>query len=250
MKIATEAGHYYDAKTGEPRYTIVGKNGEVRNTTLRDARKFGYVPSVTTILKCAAQPGLIKWMQQQILHAALTLPRIDGESENDYAERVIEDSQEQSRKAREKGTDIHGSIELALSGLEYNLEHQPHVKAVLDALEDQALPASSRTEHSFASALGYGGKIDFHGPSFVCDFKTKGNWEEGAKLAYPEHLMQLAAYAHGLGLEQPRLLNIFISTDEPGKVAVHEWPSEEHDRHLQMFLCLLNFWKLSNKIES
>lgn len=248
MKIATEAGHWYDAATGEPRYTIVGTNGEVRNTTLRDARKFGYVPSVTTILKCAAQPGLIRWMQQQILHAALTLPRIDGESEDDYAERVIEDSQEQSRKAREKGTDIHGSIELGLSGLEYPNEHTPHVRAVIDALSGEGLSANSRTEHSFASPMGYGGKVDFHGPSFVCDFKTKSNWQDDKKLAYSEHLMQLVAYAKGLNIQTPRLLNIFVSTDHPGKIAVHEWPHEQHERHWKMFLALLNFWKLSNNV--
>jgi hypothetical protein len=249
MKIATESGHWYDAATGEPRYTIVGTNGEVRNTTLRDARKFGYVPSVTTILKCAAQPGLIRWMQQQILHAALTLPRIDGETEEDYAERVIEDSQEQSRKAREKGTEIHGSIELGLSGMEYPFEHERHVNAVIEALSSQGLSSNSRTEHSFASPMGYGGKVDFHGSSFVCDFKTKGNWQDDKKLAYSEHLMQLVAYARGLNIQAPRLLNIFISTDEPGKIAVHEWSADEHERHWEMFLALLNFWKLSNKVQ-
>ena len=42
----SESGHWYD-HTGESKYTIVGKNGKERPTTLRDARKHCYVPSVT-----------------------------------------------------------------------------------------------------------------------------------------------------------------------------------------------------------
>ena len=48
-KHKSESGHWYD-KEGEPRYTIIGANGKERNTTLRDAKKKGYVPSVTSVL--------------------------------------------------------------------------------------------------------------------------------------------------------------------------------------------------------
>ena len=47
---ASESGHWYDA-TGAARYTITGKNGKERPTTLRDARELGLVPSVTSILR-------------------------------------------------------------------------------------------------------------------------------------------------------------------------------------------------------
>ena len=55
MKKESESEHWYN-KTGEAAYTIVGSNGKERNTNLRDARKHGYVPSVTTILGVAAKP--------------------------------------------------------------------------------------------------------------------------------------------------------------------------------------------------
>ncbi len=38
--------HWYDTD-GNPHYEIEGKTG-IRNTTLRDARKHGWVPSVST----------------------------------------------------------------------------------------------------------------------------------------------------------------------------------------------------------
>ena len=43
-----DTGHWY-TKDGAPAYTVEGKTG-VRNTTLRDARKLGLIPSVTTII--------------------------------------------------------------------------------------------------------------------------------------------------------------------------------------------------------
>ena len=80
-------------------YQIEGANGKIRNTTLRDARKHDLVPSVTTILNVAAKPGLENWKLQQVLLAALTLPKRDQESESEYIDRIITDSKEQGRAA-------------------------------------------------------------------------------------------------------------------------------------------------------
>ena len=62
----TEGGHWYTT-TGEPAYTTIGANGSERNTTLRDARKLGLIPSVTTINNMLAKAGLNSWLQQQVL---------------------------------------------------------------------------------------------------------------------------------------------------------------------------------------
>jgi hypothetical protein len=69
------------------------------------------VPSVTTILNIAAKPALLAWMQQQVLYAALTLPRRPDEPEKEYIDRIINDSKEQGRSAADAGTDIHASIQ-------------------------------------------------------------------------------------------------------------------------------------------
>ena len=50
IKYTAESGHWY-TRGGEPAYTVTGKNGKERNTTLRDARTMNLVPSVTTVLK-------------------------------------------------------------------------------------------------------------------------------------------------------------------------------------------------------
>jgi hypothetical protein len=92
-------------------YTVEAAKGGQRATTLRDARKLNLVPSVTTILNVAAKPALLAWMQQQVLYAALTLPRRPDEPEKEYIDRIINDSKEQGRAAADAGTDIHASIQ-------------------------------------------------------------------------------------------------------------------------------------------
>ena len=54
MDKESESEHWYDKNRRSCVY-IVGSNGKERNTNLKDARKHGYVPSVTTILGVAAK---------------------------------------------------------------------------------------------------------------------------------------------------------------------------------------------------
>jgi hypothetical protein len=106
---ASEGGHFYD-KDGTPRYTYINKKGEEKNTTLREAKKFGWYSSVTRIIACASKPGLELWKQEQTILACLTLPKIEGESEQDFIKRLREDAKAQAKQAAEKGTEIHGYI--------------------------------------------------------------------------------------------------------------------------------------------
>ena len=245
-KVASDSGHWYDAKTGEPRYTVKGKNGKERPTRITDAREKGYVPSVTTITKVMAAPGLTKWLQRQVLLSALTLPRKPDESEDDYAERVMEDAEEQSFKAREQGTEFHGRIERFLSSRAPLSEADDAVQAVLRKCIDADVPIlEGKAEKSFACADGYGGKVDWNDGAIIVDFKTKDTIKDEKKLAYNEHVMQLAAYAHGMGIENPRCLNVFIGVRD-GKVVVHDWPAHEIERGLRMFKLCLALWQEIN----
>lgn len=96
---ASESGHWY-TRDGVPQYTVEAKKGGQRATTLRDARTMNLVPSVTTILGVAAKPALLAWMQQQVLMAALTLPKVDSETEEQYIARIIHDSKSKGVRLR------------------------------------------------------------------------------------------------------------------------------------------------------
>ena len=112
---SAESVHWY-RQDGGPQYTVKAKDGSDRSTTIRDARKMDLVPSVTTILKVAAKPGLEQWKLEQMLLSALTLPRAQSEDEKAYIARIVADSKETGKQAAEAGTRIHESIESWFDG--------------------------------------------------------------------------------------------------------------------------------------
>lgn len=242
-----ESTHWY-TRDGEPMYTVTGKNGKERPTTLRDARKFDLVPSVTTILNVAAKPALMQWMQRQVLMAALTLPKIDAESEDEYIERIIQDSKEQGRAAADLGTKIHASIQSFYEGKQYWADAE-EVKGCDAAIQEHFGKHEWTCERAFSHDLGFGGKVDMYADGIVLDIKTKDFKEDDKLAGYDEHLMQLAAYRVGLGMPMARCANVFVSRSVPGLAKVYEWSDEDLKRGWSMFCALLEFWQLKNNHE-
>src|SRR3972149_401347 len=253
--IASDAGHWY-TQSGEPMYTIIGKNGNERPTTLRDARILNLLPSVTSILAMLPKPALITWMKKQVLMAALTLTRLPNEADEAYIARIMADADEQSRMAREKGTAIHGAIERFICGQSIGAEYTIYVRGAITALAEylDVIPFLDRceAEKSFANTeLFYGGKVDLHSRSLglVIDFKTKEFTEDTEKLAWDEQKIQLEAYRHGLGMpDDTRMLNVFISTSSPGLARVVEHlPESKHWETFQVLIMLYQILKRYNR---
>lgn len=248
-ELATESGHWYDFQ-GNPRYTLIGKNGKERNTTLADARKGGLVPSVTGIRSMLAAPGLTNWIIDQHLDAALTLPRIEGESADDFKKRVKIDANAQKNNAASLGTAIHTSLEKYSLGEPYDAAHERYVRAAWDELNKYFPHEEWRAERSFAHRDGFGGKVDLHSRNFVIDYKTTGKPlpEKDADLKYIENAMQLAAYGVGLLLDPAFLAgNVFIST-VTGEARYVQFTKAELKRGWLMFECCLKLWQLSKDL--
>jgi hypothetical protein len=241
----TERQHWY-SPTGEAVYEIKGANGLYRPTTLRDARKHGFLPSVTSILAMEAKPMLVRWQIEQALMSAITLPRLPNESDDSFITRAREDSQEQARKAAAKGTHIHAVIQGAFEGRPAPPEEAVYVRAVTAVLDMRYGPQDWETEQSFSHRdLGYGGKSDLKCPVAVVDIKCKDFGEDAKvdKLAYPEHCSQLAAYRTGHKLPPHSFCtNLFVSTRIPGLVLMKEWTPEEALDGLYAFACLHRLW--------
>jgi hypothetical protein len=223
---SAETVHWY-RKNGAPQYTVPAKDGSERPTTLRDARKMYLVPSVTTILKIASKPGLEMWKMEQMLLAALTLPKIPNEPEKAYLSRIVADSKETAKQAAELGTRIHESIEQRFAG-QKTVEHQKSADAVEQTVNNIFPAQKWQVENSFAIELGFGGKVDlFAYPSesfpngLVLDFKTKDFGPDDKVDAYDENLMQLSAYRVGLKMENAVCANVFVSRSHPGLVKIH-----------------------------
>jgi hypothetical protein len=252
---SAESVHWYRAEDGSPQYTVKAKDGSDRPTTLRDARKMNLVPSTTTVLKIMAKPGLEVWKNEQMLLAALTLPRRPNELEKDFIARIVADSKETAKQAAERGTRVHESIEKWYAG-NHQVDHYDIAKAFEIKVYEHFKTSPHEkwnTEIAFASPLGYGGKVDLHcGKSatapmgIVIDAKTK-EFDENSKVeGYDEHLMQLASYRYGLNLPYARCANVFASVSKPGLIKVIEWSEEDLLRGWEMFKCLLRLWKLKN----
>jgi len=239
-------GEHWYTREGRPCYEVVAASGLPRPTTLSDARKLALVPSVTTVLAVLAKDALTNWMVDQAIYAALTMPRIDGEAERDYIQRIRDDSRAQAKAAAEEGSRIHDACECYWQGRHYPHTYQPHVDAVCEELS-RIFPGVDDwiAEKSFCHASGFGGKVDLHSPStgIVVDYKGKdGDFSDGKKLAYDQHY-QLAAYQVGLGLPRARCANVFVSRTHPGKVASHVWKEKDIEDGWRVFEAALETWK-------
>ena len=237
---ASESGHWY-AKDGTPAYTIVGKNGKERATTLRDARKLELVPSVTTITGTLAKPALDLWKQKQVIFATNENPWEEDETEEQYVARILNIAKEESKKAAEEGTRIHGAIEAWYAERNYDLTYADHLAGVVEAVREKFGEQEWIAEKSFAR-LFYGGKVDLHSEEVVIDFKSKEFTEDDLPKAYDENIIQLGAYRFGLELPKAKCANVFISRNVPGLVHIVEHDEEEIIRGAAIFDHLLVVW--------
>jgi len=244
---AQEGGHWY-TRTGAPAYEIPAATGAMRPVTLRDARKLGLLPGVSSILAMEAKPMLEAWKISQALMSALTLPRLPGESDDAFIERARTDSKEQARKAAERGTQLHAAIQGSFDGAPTAAEDIPYVEGVRAWIGQRYGLAGWTAECSFAHPHGYGGKSDLHHLKIpvVLDIKCKdfGEDKRAKDLAWPEHCMQLAAYREGHGIPKADCANVFVSTRVPGLVVVREWDDEELADGWAAFQCLLKLWQI------
>lgn len=250
--VPSEGGHWYD-RNGNMVELVPGANGNMVKPDIRHARKLGLLPGVTTVLKVQSAPGLVKWQVRQALMSALTLPRREGESLDDFMERADRDAQEQGNKARDKGTELHTALERAAQCKPFDEQWERHVQAVDTAMRLVGIDfRAGEAERSFAHPLGFGGKNDGHCKRQVAlwDYKSKPRIE-GKKLAYDEHVQQLTACAEGLMAgTTPRLLNVFVGVED-AKCVVHEWDDPlDCSRGWQMFQAALTLWQLKNRYNS
>lgn len=256
-RIASESCHYYN-RTGKPVYEVPNASkGGMRPTTVRDAKKLDLLPSVSTVMGVIAKPAINGWVKEQVARAAVNVFWGEGETADEWVAHVLQAAETNMTQARDLGTEIHGAIEQHLKRVndrvldgflagEVSLPYSEHVEAAINALIELGVwgqPFSP--EKSFASALGYGGKVDLSGTSespWVVDFKCVDRLDK--KLDYPDRCQQLTAYADGLYGDpiSPRQANIFISTSEPGKYLIREWKEDEKAKGNRVFRAALNLW--------
>lgn len=260
--IKPKAPRWYREQNGvvEACYTMPKKDGSgMKDTTLREARELGLLPSVTSILRVMAQPGLERWKLEQVIHSAMTLPRLPGETEDAFARRIVDDSEAQAAKAAEFGTRIHDAI---ASIIDYKVK--PFVNDIVDAtlwpfLEPFTQWANDNIEEIHAvekvvggKHCGYAGRLDLDctlkgvGGTLV-DFKTTAVREGKSPVFYEDSwLPQLCAYRDASTDSIPRIMSLVIDSRTPGPVWPKLWGPEEMVRGTKIFVYCLELWKALN----
>lgn len=250
----SEASHYY-LKDGTPFYEVPyadPKKG-MRRTTLADARKVGALPSVTTLLSILRKPALETWLIEQAVLAVMTTPRRPGEADDAFIQRVLHTEKQQDQQteaAMDLGTRIHDAIESDLKGgpvPDMLLRYTEPVR-----LQIEKLGKVIKTE-AVTIGQGYAGRIDLElgneSEIWIIDFKTSTKLPQ--KKSWDEHVIQLSAYAAAERIKfwedkRPiKTANIYISTKEPGQIAMFENP-DYLPVFTDCFIPIMKVWQWMN----
>lgn len=249
----TSAAHYY-TREGAPAYEVpyADPRKGMRRTTLSDARKFGLLPSVTTILKCLHREALVNWLIEQACLAVLTSPRKDGEELDAFVERILHTERvqdQESQAARDRGTEIHADLEAAFSGEIVPIERWSWIQPAFDEINKRGRVIGTE---AIVVGDGYAGRMDLAQENdneiWLWDFKTTKklpNPEKGG--AWMEHRLQLAAYAQAWakGDKPIRTGNVYISTIEQGKFVICEH-GDWQETYQEGFKPLMKVWQFIN----
>ena len=255
---SSEASHWYDAQ-GRARHSVPNKSkpGTMRNTTLRDARKENLRPSVTNVLgSVLANKQLQDWKMTQVLMAALTLPRLDNETLDDFAARAVKDAQEHVENAANFGTTLHRYIESYLvSGASMaDAECQPYMDRVIEWMtnnvEECLYAEGTVVGNGYAGTVDFVGRIKGRGLG-ILDFKTRKRSKWSGKIeAYEKDCSQLAAYRDAMPeLDIQFVANLLINSEAPETPVLHVWGEDERIRCGKIFNHALDIWCLQRNYD-
>jgi hypothetical protein len=260
---ASEDGSHWYYPDGRPCHAVPNKSkpGTQRNTTLKDARKLGLLPSVTTLLKILDRPGLNNWRCEMAVLAALTLPRKPDEKDDDFARRVATDADTIRDEAADFGKLLHANIEdyakfianpNAIATKPWDMKMVPFMNHVEDWFRnniDFGKPIYAE-QVVVNQQLGYAGLRDlkaWHKTHGLCviDFKSQGV-KQGAKINfYPEWVKQLALYDIADDSDGPaKLLSVVIDSRNPQPLQEKVWSDEEAARSRKAVELIALLWMI------
>jgi hypothetical protein len=243
--MAKESGHWYDLSGKschtQP-YADKKRAGESRPTTIKDARKLGLLPSVTSILGVLDKPQLTDWKLEQLskeyrnrinqilgranLHAddvVFALRDMMARDPDELHDEIVDHAFRQVEQAADAGELIHKGAELALQGLDYNHDEPvflPELKATFPLscfikpveafVKEHGIQPLGHEVRIVSKEHGYAGTGDLpmkcpRGLGFG-DFKTRKTKPGRPVTAYDTQVMQLAAY-HGAHFSKEFTLN-------------------------------------------
>lgn len=254
--------HYYDDDGNlidKVPYKDKKRPGEMRATTVTDARALNLNPSVTTFLTVQSKPMVERWKIEQAVLATMKEPWAWQSQPEEYVKLMASKADEYADQAAEFGTQIHNMVCNLLGGRRYISPIMfPGANQIADGVVFWLRAKGYEvleTEHTFVNKrLGYAGTIDLrcrrpNNKIVRMDIKTNDFIEEKKCPFYFEHQVQLAGYDIGdeadeddelevlyvsrknIGLIVPKLVTEPTKARRAFFAAAHHW-SATHNWHL------------------
>ena len=252
---APEHGRFYDKNAIVILEVPCTSKEGMREPTVGDARKNGWRPSVSEVIKSLAKKYLDAWKEEHLLRCALANPIKEGEDPDEWVKRVAREAEVYGSLAADRGTEIHKQVK------EYfDTQTKPSDEAcrtIVAAIEERYKGLRVVPELPFSSELGWAGCVDltiYDGDSIVIisDLKTR----EIAKFKKPGFEMGLQLGGYSAPLEEQAALESVISDRETGETQFFTWgekwkrtESQTPDTMRKAFLHLFEVWTMSNKYD-
>lgn len=243
----TESAHYYL------------KTGENCHGTLRDARKVGAFPSVTTVIDVLNKPGLINWKVAKGIESSMTLPMRDDEDATSFVKRVVADMQVETAAAAEKGTAVHALAEQVMAKQprpQLSDEMLPFWFALEKWRDEKIMKVYNQEFVVVNEEDGYAGRCDMTAEhkdygTVIVDFKTRGRSKPVGKKTVgiiptrEGDILQLGAYRHGTFADEEAsdvvCLSVLID-NQTGEITEHAWTCAEAVKGYEVFCHLVAVW--------
>ena len=269
------ASHWYHPD-GSPCHQVPYRDkkraaaGEMKNTTLKDAREMGLRPSVTNVLGVLAKHMLSAWGRESVLRLAANNPIAANEADDDYIKRIEKLHQVHIDELREIGHRTHAAMEqFATSGIISPEHRKPNPIPVDTAKEwfEKRVDVVQHTEKVVVAGK-YAGTLDLiaqlrdnGGRITIADYKTRrSGWTTSKRgewrcVTYDEDKLQLAAYRGALceqighPFDTPLIdcRSIIIPSDWTGAMLADayekEWTMDEMIQSKAAFDALLETWQ-------
>lgn len=255
-----KASHWYTRKGDAVHEVDKSSSGDgTRPTNVSDARKLDLLPSVTNILGVLDKPQLNEWKQEQAVLASLTLPRLPGESLDDFAKRVVKDAQEHSKQAADIGTKIHKACEDYIkTGSQDDPEMTKYVDALISWMEDYGVTIVESEKRIVGP--DYAGTADIlamiDGERVLIDIKSQDvkvkelkRGIEPAPVFYEDWSYQLEAYAMASDHRQDKIGNLIIDRRKPSQFYYKIWTPDERTAAWEAFKAAKIIWKIKKRYD-
>lgn len=220
------------------------KDGEPCVGDVRKARKYGWLPGTTSVLKMWPDYPLRVYRRQQDAEAFATTPRATHWTDKEWISKCIEAADEHAKNARGFGLDFAECKRVGKCVY-------PYLQPWWDALPESNEIVVAREKVVVNLRYGYAGRLDE-----LSQHPTQWYWLSDDKCrekvkTYDTDVMQLSAYLDCLPLEIWRLTGCrsrIINRLVPEPPMIREWSIEEVRVGFEKFLACLKMFKLFHKL--